>query len=189
MRYGEWIAPLPSHHPRHLPGHNSSYKRKILLEYGAKLESMLESETPMQWDMASKGYKLYIEPKAKSYHLNYSLFHKSIGIRFHGGRLFAARRARKWLLLHRVLYIGGSPLIPLVRLRRVLATAYRINRPELIPQIFAFLIILLIVDAMGEMVGYAIGAGDASRKISNNEFHRERFLNRRDRKFIEHTTF
>jgi hypothetical protein len=39
--------------------------------------------------------------------------------------------------------------------------------------------LLLIVDGLGEMIGYATGSGPAMQEVSDEEFHRERFLGRR----------
>jgi len=44
-----------------------------------------------------------------------------------------------------------------------------------------WLIIVLIIDAVGEMFGYLFGSGQTMRKLSDMEFHRHRFLNRHDK--------
>ena len=43
IEYSEWLYPCPSGEREHLPGHNSSYKRSVLLEYGDRLEQMLDA--------------------------------------------------------------------------------------------------------------------------------------------------
>src|SRR5437588_133855 len=43
--YGPWCDPAPAGDLDHLPGHNSSYKRAILLDYGSELEGLLEAES------------------------------------------------------------------------------------------------------------------------------------------------
>jgi hypothetical protein len=43
------------------------------------------------------------------------------------------------------------------------------------------LILGLMANGMGEMLGYAFGAGDAKAKRAALEYGRERFLNRSDR--------
>ena len=45
IEYGEWLAPAASKVVTHLPGHNSSYKRDILLRYGDELSTWFESES------------------------------------------------------------------------------------------------------------------------------------------------
>src|SRR5438309_4229369 len=41
IEYGPWLDPVPGGPVDHLPGHNSSYKRDLLLAYGSQLEAML----------------------------------------------------------------------------------------------------------------------------------------------------
>jgi hypothetical protein len=182
IEYGHWLEPCPGGTGEHLPGHNGSYKRAVLLDYGTNLESMLDAESILQWDLRAKGYELYLEPAAKTFHQNFSRVFPSASLRFNGGRLFAASRARHWPALRRLLYCAGAPLIPFVRLRRiVLALRKPGRRRDLLPRILPLLFAALAVDAAGEMVGYALGEGDAIRKLSEMEFHRDRYLAKVDR--------
>jgi GT2 family glycosyltransferase len=182
IEYGEWLEPCPAGVADHLPGHNGSYKRAPLLEYGDRLEGMIEAESILQWDLRAKGYQLYLEPAAKTYHQNFSSAFSWIPLRFHGGRLFAASRARDWSALRRLSYTASAPIIPLIRLVRIVRQLRRRGRQrDLLPRVLPALIAGLIVDGMGEMVGYALGAGGAMRKLSEMEFHRERYLCKRDK--------
>jgi GT2 family glycosyltransferase len=182
IAYGPWMDPSPTGVVDFLPGHNSSYKRTILLDYGPELEAMLESESVLHWDLQAKGYQLYLEPAAKISHLNFGLLSSWIPAQFHNGRLFAATRARRWSPLQRLFYTGGAPLIPVVRFRRALQQLRRSDRRRnLPPGVLLTLILGLVVSAVGEMMGYALGAGDAKQKLSNFEFHRIRHLREQDR--------
>jgi GT2 family glycosyltransferase len=182
IAYGPWMDPSPAGVVDFLPGHNSSYKRAILLDYGPELEAMLESESVLHWDLQAKGYQLYLEPAAKISHLNFGLLSSWIPAQFYNGRLFAATRARPWSPLRRLFYTGGAPLIPVVRFRRALQQLHRSDRRRnLPPGVLPALILGLVVSAVGEMMGYALGAGDAKQKLSNFEFHRHQHLAERDR--------
>ncbi|MBP1749043.1 MAG: hypothetical protein H6Q52_1582, partial [Deltaproteobacteria bacterium] len=184
--YNEWLDPHPGGRVRHLPGHNSSFKRDILLGYGHELGMWFESESVLHWDMAKKGYRFTVEPAAKSRHLNYSLFFISIALRFGIGRIFAGLRAHNWSYMHRLFYTLASPLIPFVRLRRILRELRKPGRPRtLIPRVLPCLMIFLLSDGIGQMVGYAFNMGDASRKVMRTDFHRERYMNARDRHELE----
>jgi len=186
MKYGEWTPPLPKSAPRHIPSHNSSYKRAVLLEFGDQLEKALQSETPMQWKMVRKGYRICLEPEAKTYHLNYSDFFGSIAMRFHGGRQFAGHRSERWGLALRLAYFFGSPLIPCIRMARCMRTTIRLKKYRLIPGMLPYLMMLLALDGLGEMTGYLFGIDPVSaKKISEMEFHRERFLVPGDRALLE----
>jgi hypothetical protein len=177
MGYGPWIEPAPAGEVDFLPGHNSSYKRELLLQYGPALDAMLEAETVLHWDLRAKGHRLYLEPAAQTAHTNFSLASSWLNACFHSGRTFAATRAQQggWSWLRRLAYAGGSPLIPLVRLWRILCDLSRPGRPlglgiRVAPQ----LLLGLSVDGLGQMVGYAFGAGAARQRLMEYEFHRDR---------------
>jgi hypothetical protein len=165
----------------HLPGHNCSYKRSLLIAYGQRLEEMMDAESVLHWDLRAHGHRLAIEPNARALHQNFSKFFPSLGLRFHGGRLFASARARQWPLWRSLLFTAGAPLIPLVRFTRIVRELRRDGRPEhLLPQIIPALLILLACDGLGEMFGYAFGAGQSMSILSDMEFHRQRYLARID---------
>jgi glycosyltransferase involved in cell wall biosynthesis len=183
ISYGRWVEPALAGVIDHLPGHNSSYKRQILLDYGAMLEGMLEAESVLHWDFGAKHYQLYLEPAAKTSHLNFERLSSWVSAQFHSGRLFAITRAKRWSLLRRLSYIGGTPLIPMVRLWRILRQLHHSrNQRHLLPWILPALILGLVVNAAGEMAGLLLGAGNAKERIGDLEFHRERHLNRGDSK-------
>lgn len=183
IEYGPWLGPAEPEVVDHLPGHNSAYKRAVLLAYGPELQALLEAETVLQWDLQARGYRLYLEPAAKTNHLNFSRPSPSLALRFHSGRLFAAARSRRCSSLRRLLYAVGAPLIPLVRLWRILQQLRRPGRPYyLLPRVLPALVVGLALDGAGEMVGYILGAGDASQRLSDFEFHRYRYLSEEDRR-------
>ena len=181
IEYGTWAEPVANLEPGHIPGHNSSYKKAPLLEYGDRLATIFEAESAMQWDLAARGHRFCIEPRARAFHLNYSLLLPSLRLRFWGGRLFAGNRARGWSVGKRVVYIAGSPLIPLVRLARLVPLLGKVGNPVKAVLLLPVLALMLTVDALGEMSGYAVGTGTAMARLTAWEFHRERFLAERDR--------
>jgi hypothetical protein len=188
VEYSQWLEPAKGGEAEHLPGHNGSYKRAVLLEYGERLEEMLDAESILQWDLRARGHRLYLEPRARTFHQNFSVALPSLVLRFHGGRLFASARARSWTFPRRLLFACGSPLIPFVRFRRIVGELRRPGRPRhLLPRITPALFAFLLFDGLGEMVGYACGAGRAMRKLSDMEFHRKRYLRKTDRQAAEQT--
>lgn len=176
LGYGAWLEPALGGEINYLPGHNSSYKRALLLDYNRELEAMLEAEFVLHGDLQAKGHRLYLEPAAKTAHLNFARLAPWTPYLVHAGRVFAAARARQWSLLRRLLYAGGAPLIPLVRLRRIRSEIRRPGRPaDLWPRVLPALVVGLTLDAVGQVLGYALGAGNASRKLFRFEFHRDRY--------------
>ena len=143
---------------------------------------MLEAESILHWDLQVKGYRLYLEPQAQIVHLNISRPSSWVPERYYAGRRFAAARAQRWSPLRRLLYAGGSPLIPLVRLPRILRDIRRSPRQrDLLPRVLPALIFSRVVSAVGEMVGYVFRSGDAMEKLSKLELNKIPHLAKRDR--------
>ncbi len=191
IAYGEWADPCESHEPTHLPGHNSSYKREELLAYGDQLESMLNAETVLHWDLRGKGKRIFLDASAKVAHVNFALWKTWLPVQFQMGRSFAASRAQDWSIAKRLAFVGGSVLIPAVRLLRVIkhamAPSRKINRGHLLRTLPA-LFIGLNIDGLGQMVGYAFGPGDSKQRLCMLEFHRVNHILKRDRDAIAATT-
>lgn len=181
IEYSEWLHPCSSGEREHLPGHNSSYKRSLLLEYGDRLEQILDAESILHWDLRRKGHRLYLEGSARTFHENFSKPSPCFTLRFNGGRLFAAARSRNWPGWRRALFALGSPLIPFLRFVRIALELFQNGRPRhLLPRLWLALFLGLIFDGAGEMAGYLLGPGNAMAKLSDMEFHRERFLDEND---------
>jgi len=183
IEYNEWMHPAVSGAVSHLPGNNGSYRRGILLSYGDRLEAMLEAESILHWDLRAQGKKLYLESKAKIYHLNFSSPFSWMSLQFHVGRLFAGSRNRSLSPAVRLFYILGFPLIPGIRLIKILRQLNRPGRRKYLnAKIFFLLIIGLIMDGLGQGAGYLLGSGNSGEKITNYEFGRPQFLSEKDKK-------
>ena len=71
----------------------------------------------------------------------------------------------------------ASPLIPAVRLARIAKVARRIGSKASGLTVLAVVLLLLAIDGLGELCGYAAGLGKAMRKLSGfGEFDRGQFL-------------
>lgn len=185
LEYGQWSDPVPASEPEHLPGHNCTYRRDALLSYGDDLGTMLEAESLIHWDLRAKGRRICMYPAARTRHWNYSVTWGWVPLRFLGGKLFAGYRSRQqgWSLGKRMAYLLGSPLIPWVRLRRIIAESHVPGRPQkaLLPRLMPLLMLSLVVDAMGEASGYLAGPGRSQDQLAASEFNRRNELNARDR--------
>ncbi len=176
IEYGPWLAPENAGEWPHIPGHNSCYKRDVLLSCGDRLGSLMEAESILQWTLQRSGHRFTIEPRAHTRHENFSRFVPSLRLRFHGGRLFAASRAMSWTTAQRLLYALASPLIPFVRLSRAHRDRRRVGSAANKHGLLMITFVLLVTDAAGELFGYVTGAGDSSERTAALEFRRERFL-------------
>lgn len=171
--YGPWIEPVSGGEVDFLPGHNTSYKRSLLLDYGEDLDTIMEAETILHWRLRAAGHRLLLEPRARIAHLNFAQCIPFTQIHFNGGRIFATTRARhqRWSALDRWLFALGTPLVPFVRLWRIVR-----NHPRASLAVLPSLVYGLMMDAVGQFCGCLLGAGDARAKLSQYEFDRVRYV-------------
>ena len=137
---------------------------------------------------ARQGHRLYLDPRARLAHTNFARLGVWTRVQFHAGRMFAATRATGWPWWKRLAFAGGSPLIPLVRLSRIVGHARRVGRGAGGGAFVAGLPALLwglALDGLGQMVGYATGAGSSWRRMSGYEYERLRFVTDHDRQALE----
>ena len=183
--FGPSVDPAVGGVTSHLAWHHGSYKRELLSGYDREqLKNFLETEGLLHQALQDRGYQLYLEPAAKSNHVNVSTMLSLIRCEFVGGRLYGAARVRhnKWSMARRLLYILGSPLIPVLRLRRTLREVRRAGQwDKLLPQILPGIITALVAHCLGEISGYALGAGDAAWQRVPCELNRCEFLRESDR--------
>jgi hypothetical protein len=185
LDYGPWLGPTSGGELPDLPGHNSAYKKEVLVALGDELTELLEAETLMHVELRRRGHRLYQDPRAILYHLNVTRVSAWLQERFQTGRRFGGARGHEWALWRRLVYALGSPLIPLVRLRRLLRDRARIGAQEqLSGWTFPLLLVALLVSAFGELVGYLFGSGESMYALSRIELHKERFISRRERELI-----
>lgn len=185
LNFGPAVLATKSGAASRTPWHNTSYKRDALESYGARLECMLEVEGRLQEDLVRRGRLLYLAAGIRAHHTNMSRLRSYMCGQFWGGRLYAAARAEsgEWRWARRLIYALGSPLIPLVRLPRVLRDARRAGRLTLL--LPPACLLGLICSASGEMAGYAAGAGAAGERRLSYEFRRRDHVRARDISVLE----
>lgn len=174
IEYGRWVAPGGRRREVDmLPGHNSSYKRDILLKYGQELDSLMEAETVLFWDLRRRGYTLLFEPAARVKHTNFSRLAPYLYVQWHLGRSFGGKRAEPWSVPRRIAYALASPAIPFIRLGHVVRSAID-NRVPLrrLVMISPALVAGLAVDFVAQATGATFGAGRSTVLLTAYEFHR-----------------
>jgi len=172
LAYGEWTQPISSGPMRHLPGHNSSYKRDILLAYGEQLDSLMQAESVLHRYLRAQGHQLFLESGTRTSHLNFTSWSSWLPVQYYTGRQFAATWAQAWPLLRRLLFTIASPGIPLVRLWRIQKHIRRAHATDFFIRLLPVLLAGLLVNGLGQMAGYAAGAGSSIDKVTKYEFHR-----------------
>jgi hypothetical protein len=185
VNYDPWIDPAPAGPTTFLPGHNVSYKRDLLRQFDDRLEDLLEVETVFHEQLLRQGHQLYLEPGARVTHVNFSRFIPWVQVLFHGGRIYAAIRAENWPFARRLSYGGAFPLIPFIRLWRILSSLRQAQyaRPSVV-RIAPVLLIGLACEGVGQAVGYLFGIGNAVRKAAAFEFNRSAYLVPEDRRTL-----
>jgi hypothetical protein len=177
IAYSEWLYPAVSKKVEHLPGHNSSYKKSLLLGFGEKLEELMEAESVLHWKLRASGHELMLQNEAVTSHMNFEKLRVWTATQFFSGRQFAASRSENesWNILKRAFYAVASPIIPLVRLVRI-AREVRAPQRRDVPfySILPALVYGLTMDAIGQFTGYLFGPGNATQRLVALDFHRER---------------
>ena len=171
--YGPWAEPMETGEAPFLPGHNSSYKRDVLLGYGDRLEEMLQAETVLHYDLRARGHRLLVCAGARTRHVNFSRISTWARVQLRNGRVFAAVRREDWSPARCAAYAVASPLIPLVRLARSAGPVRRMARGDRRAVRALPLVALgLVLDGVGQALGYARGAGASVSTLATYEYRR-----------------
>jgi len=181
LGYGPWLDPTPSGEVDYLPGHNSSYRRSVLLEYEPDLDTWLEAESVLHWDLRPRGHRLRLEGRARTNHFNFSRAASWLAATYLQSRTFGARRMSGASPARRLLWLLATPLIPLVRLRRALGQVRQLPSAPPLWRLLPALVLALLVSVAGEAAGYARGAGAAPQRVFRYEFVRSRHMTAGDR--------
>lgn len=184
VAYGPWTDATLAGSIDCLPGHNISYKREALLSYGDKLPDRLGRDGGLLDDLAGAGARFQLEPGAHIAHVNPSILKATTDLRFSAGRLYGHMRATSegWSPAKRALYIAGGPAIPAVRFKRFWDDYFASGRRrDILPRILPALAYGLVLDGLGQMVGYAAGPGGTVEKLATFEMDRRQHVTARER--------
>jgi hypothetical protein len=89
-------------------------------------------------------------------------------------RVYAARRAAHWGVFRRAVYAAGSPLLPMIRLFRLIRSAQRGGYIAPLLRGLDIVFVSLVGSAFGEMLGYFTLRCDPSATLEV-ELHRRRW--------------
>jgi len=174
LDYGPFLRPARGE-AEALPGQNAGVRTALLEPYQADLGERMRMPYLFFRTLRSGGARLFIEPAARSAHLNVTDRRAWLSERFGAARIFATDRSRDWPAWRRAVYTLGSPAIPLLRLRRSLRDLRRGGAPR---RAIAPLITGLLASGLGEAVGYAVGCGEGAPRIFLVELDREAYAPR-----------
>jgi glycosyltransferase involved in cell wall biosynthesis len=185
--FGPWVEPVCGGECNRLPGHHTSYKRDVLLNYGDELDFMLESEGVLQKDLRAKGHRFYLPEGAKSRHVHISKFSSYVKAEFYGGRLYGSIRSKyeRWTFFHKIVYILGMPLVSMVLFMRVWKEVRRAGRQRQLWPAIPLIITACCAHALGEALGYAFGPSDAAKQRVQFELNRLKYVPQEEKTAIE----
>jgi len=178
INYHPWLPPARRAEHDMLPGHNSSFKRDLLLAYGDELEELLRAEIVLHGRLRRDGHRLLLEPAARIAHLNETGLGSIVRGRFLWNRLYGPSRARTfgWPAARRLLYVAATPLIPLYALAKITRTLAR-TRPEMLRTVYRWLpqfLVAHLATAAGQALGLLAGTGDAEARFTFFELNEPR---------------
>jgi hypothetical protein len=188
VSYASSVEPVVEGEREAIPGHNISYKREALLPFGDTLPERMVREGGLLSELRAGGGRFMIAERARVHHINPSTISATAEIRWHAGRLYGARRASsgRWGLPRRALYVALGPLIPLVRFSRVTRELFGNGmRADIAPRVKPAILAGLIIDAFGQMAGYALGAGRSLNVLTRYELDRMQHITRAERQRFE----
>jgi hypothetical protein len=175
--YGRWALGDGAGEIDDPPSYNVSFKRAHLVELGDQLGRLLEPGSELPRELRERGRRSYYEPKARIEHLNLTSRQAWAHERFVGGRLLGAARRERWPVARTLLYVLGSPLIPLARLARTRhALARAAPDAGLPPRTRAAVVLACVLWGVGELVGYVAGRGRAETHMLDYELHKARYV-------------
>lgn len=163
--YSHCIAPLPEGPTNWLPGNNVVYPRSLLGRYqsvlgGGRWENQLHDA------MRRDGVPLVSRPQIAVGHKKHYTVNEYLSQRYLYARSYAGARVAGASLATRLAYGAGALALPPLLMYRTVSRvlAKRRHRAELIRSL-PLLAVFVTSWALGELVGYVAGPGDALAKV------------------------
>jgi hypothetical protein len=180
ISYGPYTAPVKGGEVAHLPAHNISYKKDLLLALGDQLEESLKGwERQLNIILQREGHRFYLDQNALIRHREVSNPWILLEVWFVAGRSYAGRRWQHegWSLAWRLLYALGTPLVPFKRAFAFWQEAFQgKDRSDIMPLIWFTLIPVIVANALGQMVGFLGDDGDTDQYIAQHELRDRRTM-------------
>lgn len=168
-----WQSPAEKRQLSMIDGHNSAYKRNILLSYGDQLKFMLRAEAVLLYKIQDDGYQLLLEPDAKYIHIGEAFLRTLPTTLFYWHRVFGHTRALvfHWSAAQQLIRLVMLPLLPWWHSASTLAYIFTKRQDQLwmfiknLPMILA----LHYFCSAGQAVGILFGEGHAAHRFSERE--------------------
>ena len=147
-------------------GHNSAYRREAVLALGPDaLGELLEAGWQLQVELCARGGCCFLEPAACVEITTPSRSASFLRAYWDLGRRSAAQRGRHWSRTRRFVYGCASPLVPFIRLSRLVRDGLSRRHAHRSWSLLPVMMLGLTASAAGEAVGYLVGQGTRSRFV------------------------
>jgi len=169
LDYGNYLIPTQTGEVKSVPLHNVSFARHVIQYFGERLIDEMRRDGKLGEKLQEQGYRMYVSPHGSIAHINPSRLMSTVIVRIDSGRMYGAKRAEleNWGVGKRLLYIVGAPLIPVVRFYRCWEQYFADGkRGEEMSRAVVGLIVCLILESVGEMMGYAVGTGKSAERLN-----------------------
>ena len=174
-KYGSWLHPTASRAVRVLPCGNVAYKRDALLALGDEMENLLTPDFVVHERFNQQGMGMYVESGAIVAHNSQVKLSDLLTSSFLFCRVLASKRAesQRWGRLKRLGYGLATPIVsPGVALWRLFSS--HSDAPSDWSALLMYLPVVLskgVAAALGESVGYLVGAGSSEIQFVKWELH------------------
>jgi len=164
--YGPFSYPRPSQEVADLPSNNAAYRTELLLALGERLAGAMAAESITHAEWTRQGKKLCQAADCHTWHMQPSRLWPAMTEYFFSSRLFAYYRGKNWSDARRWLQIVLSPTLPWLRAWRAFRDGRRAGMPraDILTSLGAAFAILCAGTA-GEVLGYALGPGNAEELL------------------------
>jgi hypothetical protein len=163
--YTAYMPPVPEGVYGDIPGNNIAYKRPYLHKHARELEQG-KWESWINDRIRVDGASIASTNAMVVRHIKPFRFGYFLNQRFHFARSYAGMRRVDQSWPKRLAYGAGSTILPVLltaRLTRAVISKRRDLGRFLL--VFPLVVLFLTVGAVGEMVGYLLGAGDSLEKV------------------------
>ena len=152
LTYGEWMGQQEGGQRAFIPGFNSAYQVKVLLERGDRLTEDMVTPSTLQMSLTREGHRFFFEPRAVMAHWEASRFTGICEILIKNGRGLGLLRARRWSILQKVFFSLLSPLLMGHRSLRAARTWWRVGERSVM--VLLHLLPLSVIWTGAELIGY-----------------------------------
>ena len=163
--YGGFLPPVPEGPAASLPGMNIAYRRSALQSIDRSLLVKGFWETTIHPVLRRGGWKLYSTNRVMLRHCKKFSFGHFIRQRFAYSRYYAGLRFPPEQIWRRIAAFCLSVILPAMLLGRLGRRAWTRTPPLALLAALPALVVFVTVWAVGEMVGYLRGAGDAMARL------------------------